>query len=523
MSTQKTKIDFIIGAVDKFTAPLRAINAAFGQFNANVRTFQGAFANIGAEGSRFINTSGLSRMASATGAMRGHIGGLTDAFTTLAATGTASAAGLGYAFKTQFVDTASQFERFQTILTTLNQGDAAKASQEMDWISDFAAKTPYELAEVTDSFVKLRSYGLDPTKGLLRTLGDTASAMGKPLEQAVEAMADAVTGENERLKEFGIVGSKVGEKIVYSYTNAMGKQSKLMADANDRAAIQATLTQIWSEKYGGGMEAQSKTFGGMMSNLMDWWSRFTNMVMSNGVFDWMKNKLSGVLAQIDTMSKDGRLQAWAKDIGEKLTRFFDAAWNVLPRIWSGIQAFGEKLAWVADLVGGWENLSLLFAASFSGMLAPLAGLAAAFLQLGLVILATPFGWVVGGIALVVGGIVALWAKWDSIIAWLKDAVPDWMKGDNTDSEGAPVDMKKGASRSPESLFTGGLEESMSARPQIVDASLSSSLQEMRSSHTERQESTVKVEVVAPAGTRVSQHGARIDVDTAYLGLSASGA
>lgn len=42
--------------------------------------------------------------------------------------------------------------------------------------------------------------------------------MGKDLGQAVEAIADAVNGENERLKEFGIRSKKQGETFTYTYT-----------------------------------------------------------------------------------------------------------------------------------------------------------------------------------------------------------------------------------------------------------------------------------------------------------------
>lgn len=119
-----------------------------------------------------------------------------------AAAGGVVAAGAGV-FAKGVMDTASEFERYETILTTL-EGSAEKAKKSMAWISDFAARTPYEMNEVTDSFVKLKAYGLDPLKdGLLNSLGDTAAAMGKPVMQVVEAIADAVTGENERLKEFG--------------------------------------------------------------------------------------------------------------------------------------------------------------------------------------------------------------------------------------------------------------------------------------------------------------------------------
>ena len=144
----------------------------------------------------------------------------------------------------------------------------------MTWVTDFTSKTPYELAQVTGAFVKMRSYGLDPTHGLLKSLGNASAAMGKDLNQAVEAMADAAVGENERLKEFGITAKTVGHEIQYLYTNKQGFQETLTAGKDDREAIQAVLKQIFDSKYDGAMQRLSKTWGGMLSNLSDEWVNF---------------------------------------------------------------------------------------------------------------------------------------------------------------------------------------------------------------------------------------------------------
>jgi phage tail tape-measure protein len=225
----------------------------------------------------------------------------------------------------QFVDTAAEFERFRTILTTL-EGSSAKADKSMAWISDFAAKTPFAMKEVTDNFVKLRAYGLEPMDGTLRTLGDTAAAMGKPLESAVEAIADAVTGENERLKEFGIKAKAIGDKFVYEYTQN-GKTMRVAANKNSREAIQSTLEAIWNSKFAGAMAARSNTWEGMVSNLGDQWDRFKRMVMQNGVFDVLREKLGGLLDKVNAMAASGALQKWAKVLGEKLTHAFERAWR----------------------------------------------------------------------------------------------------------------------------------------------------------------------------------------------------
>lgn len=343
----------------------------------------------------------------------------------LATEGLVAGAGLGYFFKKNFVDVASEFERFKTILET-TEGSAAGAQKSMDWISDFAAKTPFELAEVTDAFVKLRAYGLDPTNGLLKTLGDTGAAMGKPVMQAVEAIADAVTGENERLKEFGIKGSKSGGKTTYSYTDKAGKQRSKTVNSNNRKMIESTLTAIWNEKYGGAMDKMSVTWAGMVSNLKDQWTRFTNSAMNAGLFDWMKNKLGGFLNQLNTMAANGQLQAWAELTGTKLKEIAENAWAIG-------SAFVSVTQTAAEMVGGFENLGYVLVglklapmalsviqlgsalATATGsllMFATGAGtVGAAIKALGVAMVANPIG-----AALTLLGVAAfmLWKNWDDV-------------------------------------------------------------------------------------------------------------
>ncbi|WP_299733984.1 tape measure protein [uncultured Endozoicomonas sp.] len=269
-------------------------------------------------------------------------------------------AGLTFAFKKTFVDTAAEFERFEVILSRL-EGSSAKGKQAMDWVSDFAASTPYELNQVTDSFVKLKAYGLDPIQGnLLRTLGDTSAAMGKPLEQAVEAMADAITGENERLKEFGIKARAEGQKIVYEYT-ANGETMTKVADKSNRAMIQSTLQGIWNDKYGGAMNDLSKTWGGMTSNMSDQWTRFQNMVMSQGAFQELKGEIEGVLGTLNQMNDDGTLNDKAKVISEELVAGLRAAKEVGAGLYQVLSAVGKAASFIAEQTGGYANLAKILA------------------------------------------------------------------------------------------------------------------------------------------------------------------
>lgn len=172
---------------------------------------------------------------------------------------TAPLAGLGAIA----VASAAKFETLETSLKSAFAGNEKASKAALKQITDFASKTPYQLEQVTSAFIKLKNLGLDPSERALTSYGNTASAMGKSLDQMVEAVADASTMEFERLKEFGIKAKQQGDNVSFTFrgvTTTVAKESD---------AIQKYLLNIGEVDFAGGMEAQSKTFAGRMSTLKD--------------------------------------------------------------------------------------------------------------------------------------------------------------------------------------------------------------------------------------------------------------
>lgn len=352
--------------------------------------------------------------------------------------GATVAAGAAGAAMFPFVKTAAQFEQYQAILETVD-GSQAKAAKSMQWISNFAVSTPYELDQVTEAYVRLRAYGMEPTNGLLRTLGDTSAAMGKDVMSAVEAIADAITGENERLKEFGIKASTKGNTITYTYTDKNGIQKQMQVMKNDRKAIEQGLRQIWDEKYAGAMERQSKTIGGLWSNLMDQWTRFQQMVMASGPFEKIKGRLSDLLDRINEMAANGQLQALADRVGAQMVRLIDGLTIVAVKLWHFGQVALDVGTRIAGMVGGWENFAMILIAAKilpTSLLLGQLGRAAwwlgkmalpivtqAVLFLGRALLMNPIGLVITAI---VGGAILIVTHWTQVKAAL-GAVWDWIK------------------------------------------------------------------------------------------------
>jgi len=198
--------------------------------------------------------------------------------------GAAFAADAIIGFGKNIINTTAEFQKMEAVLTnTLGSKSAAQVA--MNRIVDFASKTPFEVAELTDAFVKLSNRGFVPTVEQMRSLGDIASSTGKSFDQLTEAALDAMTGEFERLKEFGIRASAEGDRVQFTFKGVTTEVEK-----TDSAIKDYILSLGDAEGVTGAMAAISETTGGKISNLGD---NFTQLYKALG--DSSSGLIAGIL------------------------------------------------------------------------------------------------------------------------------------------------------------------------------------------------------------------------------------
>ena len=259
-------------------------------------------------------------------------------------------AGIGVALTVgSFLDVAKTFETLGVQLETI-QGSSEKAEKSLKWIADFTATTPYELEEVAGAFVKLEAYGINATKWM-KMLGDTASSMGKGIMQTVEMFADAMTGEFERIKEFGAKAKVEGDKVTFAWKQH-GEAMTLTADKTADGIIGA-LSQIFS-RFEGGMEKQSKTWSGMMSNLMDQWTMFQKAIMDAGVFKALKDALRDVLTHFENWVKVNQ-----KLIEQKVPEYIKTVKKAISDLWDWVKKVKKLFDVLPDSIVGIAGMGLI--------------------------------------------------------------------------------------------------------------------------------------------------------------------
>jgi hypothetical protein len=216
--------------------------------------------------------------------------------------GAAFAADALIGFAKNVINTTAEFQKMEAVLTnTLGSSSAAKVA--MDEITEFASKTPFAVNELTESFVKLANRGFVPTQDELRSLGDLASSTGKSFDQLTEAALDAMTGEFERLKEFGIRASSEGDRVKFTFKGVTTEVAKT------EDAIKDYLLSLGdAEGVSGAMAAISETVGGKISNLGDNFTQLYKVIgdgssgLIAGVLDLSNALLSHLVGSIDAVN-----------------------------------------------------------------------------------------------------------------------------------------------------------------------------------------------------------------------------
>lgn len=206
-----------------------------------------------------------------------------------------------------------EFDKLNAGLITAT-GSAENASTAFAALTQFASTTPYDLQQVTSSFTKLVNYGLTPSEAALRSYGNTASAMSKDMSQMIEAVADATTGEFERLKEFGIRASKDGDVVRFTFRGVTEEV------AMNSAAIEGYLIKLGENNFASAMADRMATADGALSNLADTWDNLFITISRQGVGDVIADTArfaTEELQKLTDLIASGELVQYMAAIGNK--------------------------------------------------------------------------------------------------------------------------------------------------------------------------------------------------------------
>ena len=211
--------------------------------------------------------------------------------------------------------TTIQFEKYRATLQTF-LGSQQAANQAMARLEELATTLPQDIDDITNAFVILARTGLKGTNQEMQNVANIAAGSSRSISQFAEAVADALTGEFERLKEFGIKVGKEGGQLIAR----IGEETVAVAD--NATELTKQLVALGATKFKGAADNLMNTLGGVMSQLSDSVTK-TQKAIGEG----MTPALMEVIKQLTEFiikNKDAA-KSLGEDLGKALLMARDAA------------------------------------------------------------------------------------------------------------------------------------------------------------------------------------------------------
>ena len=289
------------------------------------------------------------------------------------------AAILGYAGKTLFDALIGDNARFEQYITSFEVmlGSYEEANRMMDDLNDFAAKTPFELTDVTKSAQLLLNYGVaqDEVITKMQQLGDVSQGSADKMNRVALAYGQMVAKQKvtgEELRQMTEAGVPITQALADALDVTTAKLSEMVEKGEVGIPdLNQALEQLTSEggKFFGMMDKQSQTAMGLFSTLKDNISMFARDVGEES-FEYLKSKLQEVMDEISQMRDSGELDAIASDIGEDIAgiirvsmNFVEILFQIKDYLLAGAVAFGTykvAVATITPIISGLNTVSNLY-------------------------------------------------------------------------------------------------------------------------------------------------------------------
>ena len=248
-------------------------------------------------------------------------------------------------------------------------GSQKAADKMMLRISKFAAETPFEQAQLVSAAQRWVGVGNSAKSVIpsMRAVGDAISAVGGTPDD-VMGVVTALTQMQNKGKASAEELQQIAERNVPAFkilAQSLGLTGAQLTDKMKKGALDAdtavsALLKGMEKKYKGSMEAQSKTFTGMMSTFKD----STNIILGTAMqplFKWLSEKLlpavnkflavlvkagqkGGVGGMVDALKKMGGEAGPAGSIIGTIARAIDGLVQAVGKFdWKGLLDFFAKL------------------------------------------------------------------------------------------------------------------------------------------------------------------------------------
>ncbi|EPC7871917.1 TPA: tape measure protein [Escherichia coli] len=295
-----------------------------------------------------------------------------------------------FGWQKPIVEAAAEMERMRVMLRGLNKeksNPGQAAADDMKYIVDMAQNAPFAMQALTDSFVKFRSAGLDPTDGSLKALVDSVARFGgdsellKRAAVAVQQMSGkGVVSMEELRQQLGEAVPNAMQAMADAAGITMGELTKAVASGMVEAkqALSLMFVGLRAENENAAKDMM-QTYTGALAQLQTSFSLFADRVGQAGYLD----SLSKGMKELASIMNSAEGISFANSLGSGLTTAIDglrqlAQWLAknqelvinLGKVVAAMVAFKLMRAGIMGVVGAGSQMVSTFATMATAIQTP---------------------------------------------------------------------------------------------------------------------------------------------------------
>ncbi|OAD82869.1 hypothetical protein ATN89_17455 [Comamonas thiooxydans] len=262
---------------------------------------------------------------------------------------------------------AGELERMQALMAGLSKetekmAKAAEGIRDFNFITQMAKSAPFEISALSDSFVKLKTAGIDPTNGSLQTLVDSVARFGgtsevlKRASVAISQMAGkGVVSMEELRQQLGEAIPNAMQAMATGLGMSMAELTKAVSKGTlvAKTAIAAMMRELKVQNDGAAAEMMT-TWVGMTAQLKTQWMLASKDIADSGFGDAMKSAVK----ELTTMLASPEFREFGRNFGSGLGEAIGVMKDLGKVIYDNAEYIKiAALAWAAykvqtSLVGG---------------------------------------------------------------------------------------------------------------------------------------------------------------------------
>lgn len=409
MAEKKGAFNMLLGVMDKVSAPMKKINDSISKVTGPVNRLKYSFKSLSRQAGIQKLKSSVSNLKNKIGGLASSVGGLVAKFGALG-----GAAAFGVA---KLVEKTAEYG--DVLAKTSDRiGISTKELQQWRFVGERSGVAAADMDKSFEGFSKRLGEARAGSGSLFTILKKgnpqlleqlkAAKGNGDAFDIMMKAMASTNNAQIKAALGTAAFG-RAGMKLINVANNGAEGIEKLKKRSEELGLV--------SEKQARGSEEYIDTLFDFKMAFQGIWQQVSFAVMP--ILQKLFSRLTAWFVEMRPT-----IVQFTKQFVEKIPSAFKATMDYLKALWKAIQPVISFVARLTEILGGFGNvLKILAVVVLAKVIMAIFAVGSALVGLGITIMTTPIGWIIAGIAALVGVFYLVGKHIGGVVEWFRNLNP----------------------------------------------------------------------------------------------------